>query len=245
MNRDLGYPVRLFSPTAAQTYRNDLANPIWQEVAGFLRSSFRPDLCHGMDSKVREAFEAYPDPATFYRETDIYCYHGPAYFLEGIKRPYYAMLLLETANQDCSILDYGCGAGDDGLLFSQLGYNVSMADVESKSLAFALWRAQRRGHWVGMYTLNVNWVIPQHTIVWCMDVLEHLPPEQHLGLLNHLSTLGKRVFINLVSDPHADGRLHYPVDVPTLTDHVRSFPFFHATDFYEGRVRILVYGEKT
>ena len=59
-----------------------------------------------------------------------------------------------------------------------------------------------------------------------MDVLEHLSPSLHAPLLlETLPRLGSRVFVNLVSDSHADGTVHHPVDIERLTAMVRAvFP---------------------
>ena len=222
-------------------YRRDMSNPLWQEVAAFTGSRFRPEWCHGNDKKIYDEFPLYSDPATFYRESDIYLYHSVAFFLEGIKRPYYAILLHLLANLDGTILDYGCGAGDDGLLFAQLGFNASLADVPSRSLEFARWRAQRRGHWVNSYEIGID-TIPEHHLVWCCDVLEHLPPEAQPGLLDTLMSLGGTVFVNLVHDATADGKVHHPVDIEALTYYASTKKPVWFKDFYQGRVRLLVIG---
>lgn len=223
-------------------YRRDLANPIWQEVAAFTGPRFRPEWCHGSDKKVLAEFPLYADADTFYRETDVYLYHGPAFFVEGIKRPYYAVLLSMLANLDAAVLDYGCGTGDDGLLLAGLGFNVALADVPSRSLEFARWRALRRGHFLDVYEIGRD-AIPVHDIVWCCDVLEHLPPAAQPGLIDTLLSLAPMTFVSLVSDPDADGRVHHPVDAKALTKYAASRrPVWSAT-FYEGRTRLLVIGE--
>ena len=230
-------------------YRKDLRHPAWQEVAAFTGSRFRPEWCHGNDAKIHEEFSHYPDAATFYRETDVYLYHGPAFFMEGIKRPYYAVLFRLLANLDASILDYGGGCGDDALLFASLGFNVTLADIPSRSLQFAKWRCQRRGQSISIFEIGKD---DDNTlrdvdddrfmIVWCCDVLEHLLPSEHRGLIDTLCKLGQTVFLVLVNDPEADGRVHYPVDLDGLTQYAGTKESVWACNFYQGRTRLLIIG---
>lgn len=226
--------------------RNVIYNPAWQEVRHWLDLKgqlWNPYLAHGADAKIYAEFDKYPDAETFYRETYIYCYHGPAFFMESIKLPYYSVLFALLEGRDATILDYGGGTGDDALLFAQLGYVVSLADVPSKSLEFARWRALKRGHALTFYTIGED-VIPCHRIVWCSDVLEHLPSEAQPALLKTLTDLGETVVVMLVSDPAADGRVHFPVDHAALTNYaitLSPYPVWF-TDCHEGRVRVLVIG---
>lgn len=218
------------------------AHPIWLEVSMYLGPEFDPRWCNGADDKVTQEFKRYPDAETFYRETNIYCYQNVAYFLEGIKRPYYAKLFDLTPNRNVSLLDYGCGAGDDGLLFAQAGYSVTLADVPSRTLEFCKWRAAHRITAARVAEIGRD-TLAQHDMAWCMDVLEHFPPDQHAMLLDTLGALGHVVIVNLVNDPLADHGVHYPVDQTALTDYVSRQWATWYQDYYDGKVRLLVYGD--
>ncbi len=219
-----------------------LTHPYWLELREYLGADFDPDLCNGKDDKVIADFSRYATPEEFYRETSIYLYHSIGYFFEGLKRPYYGMLFNATANRHVSILDYGCGPGLDGVLFAMAGYSVSFADVPSKSLEYLKWRLHRRGYPVDVYTIGEDDDIPCHHIVWCMDVLEHMLPDKQTALLDRLSALGNTVMVNLVNDAEADGRVHHSVDVAELTEYVAGKWNYRKYDFYDNRVRLLVYG---
>ncbi len=43
-----------------------------------------------------------------------------------------------------SILDYGCGVSDIGLLFCEKGDDVTIADLDNKKFDFAIWRFKKR-----------------------------------------------------------------------------------------------------
>jgi len=238
-----------------------MPNPAWLELSAYMGERFLPEWCNGNDEKVLEEFRRYDDPDEFYATTDIYCYQSVGYFLEGVKRPYYARLLDLIGGKQPSILDYGAGAGDDGLLFLRLGLPVSFADIPSRTFDFMRWRVLRWSRLPDAYAdaLPVYAIgesgreIPKHDIVWCMDVLEHLPPPEQGALLDRLYGLGNIVFCNLVVDPNADGALHYPVDYAALTEHAYALSGRRCVyrDYHErtavsgkrGRVRLLLYGE--
>lgn len=223
----------------------------WLEVMHYCidtNKQWRPEWANGADAKVAEEFARYDTAADFYRETEVYIYQNLGYALEGIKRPYISRLLGMTPNMGATILDYGCGIGQDGLMFEMLGYPVSFADVHSRTLDYLRWRLARRGtlKYTNVYCVG-DCVIPPHDIVWCMDVLEHLPSDEHEALLVKLGSLGNLVFVNLVDDRTADGGLHHPVDVKALTAFVSERWKMAHSDHYAkedgGGVRLLVYGD--
>ena len=198
-------------------------HPLWLELACYLGAEFRAESCMSDDHLVHEDFARYPDAATFYRDSSAYLYHLIGYWLEGAKRVAHGWLLQSTHNARCSILDYGCGIGCDGLWFLDAGYDVAFADVPSRSLDFLRWRlAQRLYLDVPVYEIPDLPDGAAYTFVWCTDVLEHLPPAAHLGLIEHLAALGRFVILNLIEDPDADGTVHHPVDVEGLTAAIRA-----------------------
>lgn len=222
-------------------------SPVWKDVVVYLGDKFDASLANWGDEKVQAAFDRCPDAETFYRDTDIYIYHGTGYFLSGVKRPYYARLLQLIGQNDLSILDYGCGAGDDGLLFERLGFRVSFADIPSHAFEFLKWRIAR-WDWRDtqmpdrIYTIGLD-EIPRHNLVWCMDVLEHIPTEKQFGFIDELARLGEVVMLNIVLDPKADDRLHYHMDAEAITEYIQSHWTGFVESYHEGRVLLVVYGD--
>lgn len=229
-------------------------HPGWQEVLQYLGGEFCFEWCNISDATIREEYATYPDAETFYRETTAYCYNGLIYFLEGWKRQWYAHLfhMASGRGRNLSVLDYGCGSGCDGLLFLEANMHVGFADVESRSLDFLRWRLWARRTTANVYSLpsskhKETVTIPSYDVVWCMDVLEHLPPTaQKQLLLETLPEIGNVVFVNLVSDSDADGTVHHPVDYEGLTQAVRDgYPSVFVQDSQQtasNLTRLLIYG---
>jgi SAM-dependent methyltransferase len=73
-------------------------------------------------------------------------------------------------------LDYGSGIGSDALAFADAGFEVTLADVSDRLLAFAAWRCQRRGINVRTIDLKREELPPNaFDAAICFDVLEHIP----------------------------------------------------------------------
>ena len=225
-------------------------HPLWLELAVYLGKQFRPEWCTAKDTLVQEERQRYPSAEAFYRDSDIYLYHLIGYWLEGFKRPAHAWLLSSTGNMRTSVLDYGCGIGCDGIWLLDAGYEVSFADMPGKSLDFLRWRlAQRMYLKPRVYELPLPGAMPPHDIVWCTDVIEHLPPEEHEAFIEYLATLGNFVIMNLVDDKHTDGQVHFPVDVGELTVFIQrrwSAGYAGHKDYYlqndGSKVRIVTFG---
>lgn len=192
----------------------------WIELALYLGPAFERDWMHGKDAAIAEEFQACGNPAVFYEQSQRYLYHLTAYFLEGWKQIGYSFLFQAMAylGRRPSILDYGCGIGSDGLWLLDAGATVNFADFDNPCRAYLAWRLAQRQTPIVSQIYDVTDDIPRHDIVWCMDVLEHLPPMEQAQLLGRLGRLGRFVVMNLVDDKTADGQVHHPVAVEALTE---------------------------
>jgi SAM-dependent methyltransferase len=73
-------------------------------------------------------------------------------------------------------LDYGCGIGNDAMVFATAGFEVTLADISDVLLAFAAWRLRRRGFTVRTIDLKHDTLPPDaFDVTVCFDVLEHIP----------------------------------------------------------------------
>lgn len=74
------------------------------------------------------------------------------------------------------VLDYGSGIGSDAIVFSRMGFNVTIADVSEPLLAFARYRCERHG--LKVQTIDLKREAPRkqgYDVELCFDVLEHIP----------------------------------------------------------------------
>jgi SAM-dependent methyltransferase len=226
-------------------------NPAWVELALYLGGNFRTGDLRSPDAEIEAERLQYASDLDFYKHSERYLYHLTSYFTEGWKRPAYGMLFTVTGFYlDLHVLDYGCGIGSDGLYFLEAGMRVSFADYVSPSTAYLEWRLDHRMHILSrIYDIETATMPDNVDIVWCMDVLEHLPPDQHQDFLTRLMGMGPVVIMNFVDDPKANGIVHYPVDVEGLTTWLEGqVPIFYRDMNVQrsgGRVRFLTFGEGT
>ena len=222
MNWSFGTHTKIFWPRhGASIVPEDNTHPLWYELASYLGDDFNPFLCHGNDGAVNAEAALYDTAQDFYRDTQRYLYHLTAYYLEHWKQPAYAWVYLLSLTQQSTILDYSCGIGCDGVALMEAGFrHVSFADLEGESLRYLRWRLQQRMYLdAPVYTLPTA-VIPLHDLVWCMDTIEHIPPQEQIAFIDYLKTHGNCVILNLVDDRQANGVVHHAVDIEALTAHI-------------------------
>lgn len=77
-------------------------------------------------------------------------------------------------------IDFGGGVGFNALILAQAGFDVTLADLDSVTLSFAKFRAERHGVTMKYWKSDVEEMPPdaKYDVILCMDVLEHLPAEE-------------------------------------------------------------------
>ena len=244
------FTLRTQQPGEAPRYTifpSETAHSSWIELAMYLGKDFRPDWLISDDRVIHAEFHACGNADAFYHTSQRYLYHLVAYYLEGWKRAGMAFLFDILAHDPTqTVLDYGCGVGEDGLWLLENNIKVHFADFDNPCSRYLAWRLAHRLNATGvrLYDLDTD-TIPHHDIVWCMDVLEHLPASGHIPFLLKLGALGRVVICNLVDDKTADGTVHHPVDVDGLTALVDGLGPMAFKDMYEkedgSKVRFLMY----
>ncbi len=84
------------------------------------------------------------------------------------------------------VLDFGCGIGQDGIMFAEAGFDVALADLPGKTFDFAKWRVNRRK--LDIKLVSSDDLNEIYDAILCFDVLEHLwkPKEAIEYLYAHL-----------------------------------------------------------
>ena len=89
------------------------------------------------------------------------------------------------------VLDFGGGVGFNSLILAQAGFDVTLADLDSTTLAFAKFRAERHGVTMKYWKSDVEDMPPEpkYDAIICMDVMEHLPPQELVKTVDKLIKL--------------------------------------------------------
>lgn len=111
----------------------------------------------------------------FFTETTAYLYNLVIWHESGHRPPYGSLALpFFQRFHSHTICDFGCGVGNDSLLFLEQGYEVMCCEFDNPSSRFLRWRLRQRN-------LHAQWVHPHEIAsvrsdtLWIIDVLDHLP----------------------------------------------------------------------
>jgi Methyltransferase domain len=210
---DVYYHQRLAGPfLAAWEGERDL-----EELREYLGDAYDHARLVAHRRAVDDEARAVGDEARFYRTSESYLYDLTAFAMSGAKDPYRAKLRA-IVPVGCTLLDYGCGIGSDGLRLIEAGYRVAFADYENPSLAFLRWRLQRRGLTAAVHDLDKG-VPGGFDGAYAFDVIEHV--EDPFGFLDELERRAEIVIVNLLEPVPGDTPLHHPLPVREIIAHAR------------------------
>ena len=151
----------------------------------------------------------------------------------------YAGLIKET-----SILDVGCGSGQADKVLQQLGFDVTMVDLAANCLNPDVDATK--------FIVAPADQIPlqeKFGIVYCCDMLEHLPPNKIDATLRELQRLGRQVFLRIACYPDSreEVQLHLSIKKPeawveTLQHYFKLTRWKVETVHEQGLPSLLTYG---
>jgi 2-polyprenyl-3-methyl-5-hydroxy-6-metoxy-1,4-benzoquinol methylase len=115
----------------------------------------------------------------FYKQTTNYIYELAEWhlFVPGKRDSDLALFDDMRTKKPKNILDFGGGVGLLALPLARAGFDVTLADLDSKTLEFARFRAGRHDIKLKIWKSDVEPAPPdpKYDVILCMDVLEHLP----------------------------------------------------------------------
>ena len=132
---------------------------------------------HGIATKERELY------ATVWSAIDTYADSAPG-------QQYVPLFLQMIGPERGTILDAGCGSGKGALALKAAGFDVTMCDLTAEGLVP---EAQDIP-----FTFRVLWHPSKpdaYDFAYCCDVLEHVPTQFTMLVVQQLLTTAKRVFI--------------------------------------------------
>jgi len=127
----------------------------------------------------------------FYKETENYIFDLAWWHRDfGRKQLTTAAIDICRQNRSRKILDFGCGTGQDGILFAEAGFDVTLGDLPGKTFDYAKWRIEKSG--LDIDFVNSDGLTERYDAILCFDVLEHIwePGEIVKYLYQHLSDGG-------------------------------------------------------
>jgi 2-polyprenyl-3-methyl-5-hydroxy-6-metoxy-1,4-benzoquinol methylase len=117
----------------------------------------------------------------FYKQTTNYIYELAEWhlFVPSKRESDVALFDNMRAKHPKNILDFGGGVGLLALPLARAGHDVTLADLDSTTLKFAMFRAERHNVKLKIWKSDVEPAPPdaKYDVIMCMDVLEHLPKD--------------------------------------------------------------------
>jgi 2-polyprenyl-3-methyl-5-hydroxy-6-metoxy-1,4-benzoquinol methylase len=154
-----------------------------------------------------------PDRITaFYKQTTNYIYELAEWhlFVPNKRESDVALFDDMRAKKPKNILDFGGGVGLLAIPLARAGLDVTLADLDSTTLTFAVFRAQRHGVHLKVWKSDVEAAPPdrKYDVIMCMDVLEHLPKDILHDIVDKLVKLKHAGTEIIISAPFGRTAVH-------------------------------------
>jgi len=159
----------------------------------------------------------------FYKQTANYIYElGHWHLWDSKKRQSDLALVDDMRNRlrPKNILDFGGGVGLNALPLARAGFDVTLADLDSTTLRFAAFRAERHGVRLKVWKSDVEPAPPDKTydVILVLDVLEHLPKDELDSVVDKLIKLkhaGTEIILSAPFGRTATHPMHLDADAHT------------------------------
>lgn len=92
-------------------------------------------------------------------------------------------------SKDVKILDYGCGIGVNGFMLAQEGYSVTLADLDSYTLDFAQYRANKTQYPINVWKVDTEDIKTKFDVIFMFDMIEHMSKEEFKLMADKLNRL--------------------------------------------------------
>lgn len=173
---------------------------------------------------VKEEWEA-KNPKTeeeimkFYKETENYLYDLTLWHFSDRRRydveliSYMVNLKNKRGKESLKVLDFGCGIGQNAYMLNKAGFDVTIADLDSKTLDFAEYRFQRHGRPYQIWRTDVQEEAPEekYDVIISFDVFEHLTEKQTKEVVDRLIKLKKEDTMVLLSNNFGTQEGYHPM----------------------------------
>lgn len=129
----------------------------------------------------------------FYKQTGNYIFDLGGWHLWDVEKHKSDVELVNNMldKKPKNILDFGGGAGFNSLPLARAGLDVTLADLDGKTLAYAMFRAKRHDIRLKFWKSDVEPAPPdaKYDVIVLFDVLEHLPKAELHAIVDKLVRL--------------------------------------------------------
>lgn len=117
---------------------------------------------------------------------------------------YLTRKLMHVLNEEHKyrVLDYGCGAGNVGFMFAQLGFQTTLVEVQGVLTDFLRWRINK--YHLPITLLTEEEPLGQYDLVTLFNVLEHLQEPLHVLQRIH-KALPENGYLAMLFNTHEHG----------------------------------------
>jgi len=169
------------------------------------------------DQSPLERLKSHPEMTperitAFYKQTASYIYELAEWhlFVPGKRESDLALFDDMRAKQPKNIIDFGGGVGLLAVPLARAGFDVTLADLDSTTLRFALFRAERHGIRLKVWKSDVEPTPPdkKYDVILALDVLEHLPKDELDAVVDKLIQLKHAKTEIILSAPFGRTEIH-------------------------------------
>lgn len=164
----------------------------------------------------------------FYKHADEYVYNLMVWFKSGDRTDFRGTIdRLISDHNIKSVIDYGCGVGNDGLYFISKEVKTYFIDYDCPASTFLKWRLKQRDIPSCFLSVDDIEMFPEADMFWAIDVLEHMIDP--LEVVRKISPRCKIFAHRSKFNDNAGGRhpCHLSFEQQKLSEALRAAGFLH------------------
>ena len=111
----------------------------------------------------------------FYKHANEYVYNLMVWFQSGDRTSFKKVIDRLISDYSIkSVIDYGCGVGNDGLYFLSKKLETYFIDYDCPASSFLRWRLREKNIASRFFDVETLQKFPEADMFWAIDVLEHM-----------------------------------------------------------------------